>query len=145
MFERSDERWPIDLTIFAVLSAMWSVVLVIRAFFQETLLLADPLQAVIGGTVFYGADARWVLLVEAAIFWAFGMGILARRKWALLLALGYMIQVVLSHFVFVLAHLSGQSVIHVRRAALEGPSMVLIALYLWICSSELIFRRAAGN
>ncbi len=141
MSDDSNSRWPADLRIFGLLAALWAVLLVLRALFQEDVLLTDPLEAVIAGLKFHGQNARVVLLLEAAVFWAFGMGIVARRRWGLLLALGYMFEVVLSHLVFIVTHLNDPpELIHVRRAAIEGPSVVLIALYLWIRSNELIFR-----
>ena len=133
--------WPGDLRIFGMLAALWAVLLVVRALFQEDVLLTNPLEAVIAGLKFHGQNARVVLLLEAAVFWSAGMGIVAERRWALLLALGYMFEVVLSHLVFITAHLSDRAELaHVRRAAIEGPSVVLIALYLWIRSNDLIFR-----
>jgi hypothetical protein len=137
----SNQRWPIDLRIFGAAALLWAVMVVLRVFFQEDVLPADPLEAVIAGLKFHGENARIVLLLEAAVFWSFGIGIIAERKWGLLLALGYMSEVVVSHLVFVIAHLDDSpELIHVRRAAIEGPPMVLIALYLWIRSNELIFR-----
>jgi hypothetical protein len=137
----SNSRWPADLRFFGMLAALWAVLLVLRAFFQEDVLVADQLEAVIAGLKFHGQNARVVLLLEAAVFWSFGMGIVAERKWGLLLALGYMFEVVLSHLVFIVWHLDDRpELLHVRRAAIEGPSVVLIALYLWIRSNDLIFR-----
>jgi hypothetical protein len=141
MSEESSQRWPIDLKIFGMVAVLWSVLLVLRAFFQEQVFVSDPLEAVIAGLKFHGHNAQIVLLLEAAVFWAFGVGIIAERKWGLLLALGYIFEVVLSHLVFVIAHLDSRpELVHVRRAAIEGPSVVLIALYLWIRSNDLIFR-----
>ncbi len=141
MADESSQRWPADLRIFGAVAVLWSVLLVLRVFFQEDVLMGDPLEAVIAGLKFHGESARIVLLLEAAVFWSFGVGIIAERSWGLLLALGYMFEVVLSHLVFVIAHLDDRpEMIHVRRAAIEGPSVVLIALYLWIRSNDLIFR-----
>jgi hypothetical protein len=141
MPDESNQRWPIDLRVFGMLAGLWALLLVMRALFQEDVLLTDPLEAVIAGLKFHGQNARIVLLLEAAIFWSFGMGIVAERRWALVLALGYMFEVVLSHLVFIAGHLNDRpELMHVRRAAIEGPSVVLIALYLWIRSNDLIFR-----
>ncbi|HEY6394850.1 MAG TPA: hypothetical protein VIX12_05485 [Candidatus Binataceae bacterium] len=103
---------------------------------------AAPMQAVVGGMKFFGDQARIVLTVQAVFFLTFALGIVARRRWGLLLALFYMAEVVLSHLVFILVYFTypGES-FHVRMAAVEGPSMVLITLYLWIRSKDLIFKR----
>jgi hypothetical protein len=135
------ERWPLDLKIFAALCIAWAAVLAIRVLLQPGLGRAgDMIQAVIFGYKFYGLPARVVLIVQASIYASFGLGILAQRRWALVLALAYMLEVIASHFVFVIANMDvpGQE-IHVKIASAEGPVMVLIALYLWIRGRDLLF------
>jgi len=81
-----------------------------------------------------------VLIVEAGIFGVMAIGVFAHRRWGLLLALCYMVQVVMSHLAFSIAYLPIRSEwINVRVVASEGPMMVLITLYLWIRACDLIF------
>ncbi len=68
------------------------------------------------------------------------IGVFAHRRWGLLLALCYMVQVVMSHLAFAIAYLPIQSEwIAVRSVASQGPMLVLITLYLWIRACDLIF------
>ncbi len=140
--EYAATAWPRDLKIFALCSALWGLGLVARILYAGGLLDFMPdtrLQAVIGGLKFYGETARIVLVMQAAIFIAFATAILAERRWGLVLALGYMVEVVASHLAFVIGYMDdpAQSV-HVRTAALQGPVAVLILLYLWIRSRDLL-------
>jgi hypothetical protein len=137
----SDSPWPIDLRIFATLAGVWAICLLISAYFHagdES--YGSPLQAIFAGTRFEDAQARVVLMVEAGIFGAISFGILARRRWGLLLALFFMCEVVLSHLTFVIAYMPIRSEWRsVKSVAMQGPTLVLITLYLWIRSTELIF------
>ena len=73
------------------------------------------------------------------------IGVLARRRWGLLLALCFMVQVVMSNLAFVIAYLPIRSEwMSVRLAASEGPMMVMITLYLWIRATDLIFDAPAS-
>jgi hypothetical protein len=68
------------------------------------------------------------------------IGIFARQRWALLLALVYMAEVVASHLAFVIAYLPFRlEWMSVRATALQGPMMVMITLYLWIRAHDFIF------
>ena len=133
--------WPFDLWVFAILAGIWALLLVANAFEHVTeIVVVDPVETIFAGGRFNGDDARLVLMVEAGIFAAMAIGIFARRRWGLLLALCYMVQVVMSHLAFVIAYLP----IHaewrnVRTVASQGPMMVLITLYLWIRACDLIF------
>jgi len=144
---RRNSRWPIDLRVFGFLAALWALYLAWEVFSRVTLGAdAEPLRAMIAGKLFYGEQARIVLLVQAGIFWTIAVGMLAGRRWSLALALLYMLQAILSHLVFIVAYLNNRIESHnVRIAAYEGPTIVLIALYLWIRSSDLIFPRASGS
>jgi hypothetical protein len=135
------QSWPSDLTLFAVLAAVWSLTLFVRALSPLPLgYLGDPMQAVMAGIKFRGGEARIVTVVHAALVAVFAGGMLARRRWGVVLALFYMVEVVLSHLVFILAYLDVRSEsVHVRMAAFEGPTLVLILLYLWIRSRDLLF------
>lgn len=133
--------WPFDLRVFAILAGLWALLLAANAFVHVgEIVVVDPIETIFAGVRFNGDDARLVLIVEAGIFAAMAIGIFARRRWALLLALCYMVQVVMSHLAFVIAYLP----IHaewrnVRTVASQGPMMVLITLYLWIRACDLIF------
>ena len=135
------QDWPLDLRLFGIASAFWSAYLAARALLHDpSLELAVPLQAVIGGIKFYGDEARIVLLVEAAVFLAIAIGILACKRWGLVLAMAYLVEVVMSHLIFIVAYFNiREELWHVRAAAIEGPTIVLLALYLWIRSNRLLF------
>jgi hypothetical protein len=134
------KRLPIDLKVFATLSACWSLLLLLRAFTVANEYIAQPLQAVIGGVTYYGPDAHLVLALDGSVFGLIAYGIFRRRRWSLILAFAYMAQVVLSHFIFIFANLGDFTQSNnVARAAREGPPIVLVTLYLWIRSKDLIF------
>lgn len=123
------------------MAGLWAMCLALRAFVHiGDLNLVDPIETIFAGVRFDGDAARVVMLVEAGIFAAIAIGVFARRRWGLLLALCYMAQVVMSHLAFVIAYLPIRSEwMNVRVVASQGPMMVLIALYLWIRACDLIF------
>lgn len=136
--------WPRDLKIFALVSAAWAAGLTVRILMRDASYYAPdtPLQAVIGGMKFFGPTARVVLLVQATIFAAFAIGIVAERKWGLVLALFYMTEVVMSHLIFMLAYMGDMTEsASLRVAGAEGAGAVLVLLYLWIRSRDLLFDR----
>lgn len=136
-------QWPIDLRVCGFLSACWAIYLVRNVFFADPMIeAAEPIHALVGGILFYGDQARIVMLIEAGIFWAIAVGLLLSRRWGLVLALIYMTEVVMSHLVFVVAYLEVRPEwYHVHLAANEGPFVVLLTLYLWIRACDLIFVR----
>jgi hypothetical protein len=138
---RSQAAWPLDLRIFAALALMWALCLVLSAFAHVGEFdVVDPVETIFAGVRFNGDPARLVLIVEAGIFAAMAIGIFAQRRWGLLLALCYMVQVVMSHLAFVIAYLPIRSEwMNVRAVASQGPMVVLITLYLWIRACDLIF------
>src|SRR5271170_1536121 len=133
--------WPFDLRVFAVLSGLWALCLVLSATVNlGEFTVVDPIVTTLAGVRFKGDDARIVLLVQAGIFAAIAYGVFWHRRWGLLLALCYMVQVVMSHLAFVIAYMQMPSEwMNVRAVASRGPMMVLIALYLWIRACDLIF------
>jgi len=133
--------WPFDLRVFAALAGLWALCLAISAFVHVgDINLADPIETIFAGVRFDGEDARLVLVVEAGIFAVIALGVFAGRRWGLLLALCYMVEVVMSHLAFVIAYLPIQSEwMNVRVVASQGPMMVLITLYLWIRACDLVF------
>ena len=140
-------RWPFDLRIFAIMAGIWAICLVMRAFVNVgDYEVFDPLRVVFGGVRFDGDAARIVLIVEAGIFASVAIGIFAEQRWGLLLALCFMAQVVMSHLAFVIAYLPIRSEwMTVRATAMQGPTIVLITLYLWIRASDLIFDAPASS
>ena len=139
--DRARIVWPFDLSVFAAMAGLWALCLTLSALVHiGEIGVVDPVETIFAGVRFNGDDARVVLIVEAAIFAAMSIGIFARRRWGLLLALCCMVQVVMSHLAFVIAYLPMKSEWHnVRSVASQGPMMVLITLYLWIRSCDLIF------
>ena len=104
--------WPFDLRVFAVVAGLWSLCLAISALIPVPIAdveLVDPIETIFAGVRFAGYDARVVLMVEAGIFAAIAVGILLHRRWGLLLALCYMVEVVMSHLAFVIAYLPVRS------------------------------------
>ena len=139
-------RWPLDLKIYGALNGIWGLGLMFRLIVQNPFVQpGESIQAVIGGIKFYGSEARGVLLTQAVIYLLIANGIIQQRRWGLIAALLYVAQVVAAHLLFVIwyAGVPGQE-IHVKIASFEGPAMVLILLYLWMRSRELLRRRAAG-
>ncbi len=139
-------RWPLDLKIYGAFNGIWGLGLLFRLIVQNPFVRpGDSIQAVIGGIKFYGGEARAVLLIQSVIYLLIANGIIQQRRWGLVAALLYAAQVVAAHLLFVIwnAGVPGQE-IHVKIAALEGPAMVLILLYLWIRSRGLLRGRAPG-
>ena len=139
----SQAVWPFDLRVFAVIAGLWSLCLATSALIPVPIAdveLVDPIETIFAGVRFAGYDARVVLIVQAGIFAAIAVGVLFHRRWGLLLALFYMVEVVMSHLAFVIAYLPIHSEWeNVRAVASQGPMMVLITLYLWIRAYDLIF------
>ena len=123
------------------MAALWALCLAVSAFVQiGDIDIVDPVETIFAGVRFNGYDARLVLIVESGIFAAMAIGIFAHRRWGLLLALCYMVEVVMSHLAFVIAYLPHRAEwMNVRTVASQGPMMVLITLYLWIRACDLIF------
>lgn len=138
---RPQVKWPFDLRVFAVMSALWAACLAVSTFVHVgEMEVVDPVETIFAGVRFSGDDARLVLIVEAGIFAMIALGVFTHRRWGLLLALCYMVEVVMSHLAFVVAYLPIQSEwMHVRAVASEGPIVVLVTLYLWIRACDLIF------
>jgi hypothetical protein len=135
--------WPFDLRVFAIVAGLWSLCLAISALIPVPVAdidLVDPVETIFAGVRFAGYDARVVLIVQAGIFAAIAVGIFFHRRWGLLLALWYMVEVVMSHLAFVIAYMPIHSEWeNVRAVASQGPMVVLITLYLWIRGYDLIF------
>jgi hypothetical protein len=139
--EQAQTAWPVDLKVFAALAALWALCLVASAIVHAgEIVVSDPVETIFAGMRFDGDDARLVLIVEAGIFAAIAIGVFSRRRWGLLLAFCYMVQVVMSHLAFAVAYLPFPTEwANVRATAAQGPMMVLITLYLWIRACDLIF------
>jgi hypothetical protein len=131
-------RWPRDLQIFAGLCVVWSAFLLARALFDLSA-GGVPIEDVIFGVKFHGGQARVTMALQAVVIAAFGIGILMRRSWGLILGLLYMAQVVAGHAIFIISNLGVESQhIHVKIASLESPIVLLIALYLWYRARPLL-------
>lgn len=141
MSDQATDRWPRDLKLFALLCALWAAGLIARLLIDDTMDLSGvPLESVIGGMKFYSSGARAVTLVQAAVFFAVAIGIAWERKYGLALALLYLAQAVMSHLIFMLAYMDDLTQLSkVKDAAAGGMISVLILLYVWIRSRELLF------
>jgi hypothetical protein len=97
-------------------------------------LVAGPgvqIEDVIFGVKFYGNEARVTMALQAIIIGSFGIGILMRQRWGVILALLYMAQVVAGHVIFITSNLGVESQRpHVKIAAAESPVILFIALYV---------------
>ncbi len=133
--------WPLDLRVFGAIALVWSFYLVWTAVIGDPFAsYIAPVRALIGGSVFYGSQAQIVLLVEAGVFWVMAVGMITGRRWSLLLGLFYMAETVVSYLIFIIAYMDTRAEwTHVQTAARIGPSLVLVTLYLWIRSRDLIF------
>jgi hypothetical protein len=144
MKTESQRKWPLDLRICGWLLAAWAFCLMIRAMVHVTQEgLFDPAQTIFIGKRFFGRDAQVLLYIESVIYAVIAAGMIARRRWAVVMALMFIIQVIASHLIFALAFVGDPVMsMSVRAAAMQGPSIVLIALYLWIRVSDLSIVRA---
>ena len=140
-------QWPIDLRVCGIFAALWAFYLARCALTGDPMIEAAlPIHAIAGGLLFYGQEARVVMLAEAGFYWAIAVGLIAARRWGLVLALFYMVEVVMSHLVFIVAYLDNRAEwYHVHLAANEGPFVVLLTLYLWIRAYDLIFSPASHS
>jgi hypothetical protein len=143
---KENHPWPVDLRVFGALALFWSMYLVWRAVIGDPFgSYIAPARALIGGNVFYGSQAQIVLLIEAGVFWVIAVGMMTGRRWSLLLSLFYMAETVVSYLIFIIAYMDTRAEwSHVQIAARQGPTLVLITLYLWIRSRDLIFDRDAA-
>lgn len=131
-------QWPRELRIFASLCVAWGILLFFRVIFMSS---SERFQDVLLGVKFYGANARLTMTIQAVIFLAFGIAILARLRWGLVLGLLYFAQVVIGHVIFIARniHVSDQAV-HVKIASIEGPVTLLILIYLWMRARPMLRR-----
>ncbi len=141
MAASKESPWPLDLRVFGALAMIWSFYLVWTAVIGDPFAsYIAPARALIGGNVFYGSQAQIALLVEAGVFWVMAIGMITGRRWSLLLGLFYMAETVVSYLIFIIAYMDTRAEwVHVQSAARLGPSLVLVTLYLWIRSRDLIF------
>jgi hypothetical protein len=132
--------WPRDLKVFALLSALWAASLTARIVARDVAYFPDaPLQALFLGFEFDGLSARFVIIAEAAVFFVVAIGIAAERKSGLVLALIYLLEVVVGELNFMLMYMGDLSQGHnIRVAGVAGIISVLILLYLWIRSRDLL-------
>jgi hypothetical protein len=138
-------RWHRDLLVFAALCTLWSALLIFRVVTRDPFSSqASPFQDVFLGVKFYGHSAHITMTIQAAVFAAFGIGILLHQRWGLILALFYFAEVVLSHIIFFVSNLNVPSqAVHVKITAVEGPIVLVILFYLWIRSRPLLVHTLA--
>jgi hypothetical protein len=133
-------RWHRDLLVFATLCTLWSAFLIFRLVIRDPMSSQGlPFQDVFLGVKFYGRAARLTMTIQAIAFAAFGIGILLHQRWALILALLYYAEVVLSHIIFFATNFNVPSqAVHVKITAIETPIVFAILLYVWIRSRPLL-------
>lgn len=141
--KRSNKRppWPRDLKVIVWFSALWAASLAARIVIRDVAYYPDaPLEALFLGFRFDGSSARFVLFAEGLMFFAVAFGVATEKKWGLVLALLYMLQVVIGELNFMMMFMSDLSQgRNVRVAGLVGIASVLILLYLWIRVRDLLF------
>jgi hypothetical protein len=82
-------------------------------------------QDVFLGVKFYGRAAQLTMTIQAAVFAAFGIGFLLHKRWALIVALLYFVEVVISHMIFFATNYNVPSqAVHVKITAIETPNCV---------------------
>ena len=120
-------RWPRDLKFFALIAALWAAALTGKMVLRDVTEYS-PLQveAVMFGIKFDGYPAHLVVAVQAMAIFSLAIGLAAERRWGLLLAFGYLLEVVLSNFIFMLTYMGdiGQGS-NVRGAGLIGISSMM--------------------
>ena len=136
-----DLKWRRDLLIFGRLCTFWAAVLILRVLTGDPLKPpTEPFQDVFLGVKFFGPTAEMTMIAQAVIYAIFGIGILMRQRWALIVALLYFVQVVIGHVIFFVTnlHVPAQAV-HVKITAIGAPFMFVLLLYLWLRSRPLLF------
>jgi len=133
-------RWPRDLKVFALLTAIWAAWLTARIVMRDVTYYAQaPIEAVLLGMKFDGFSARLVLAGQATAAATLALGLAAERRWGLAFALACMLEVVVSNLIFMMTYMDviaeGRNV---RLAGLVGIVAVLILLYLWIRARDLL-------
>jgi hypothetical protein len=134
-------RWPRDLKVFALLAALWAAALTARIVIRDVTHYSQmPLEAVLFGMKFDGYPARLVLVAQAMAASTLALGLAAERRWGLLLALVYMLEVVVSNLIFMMTYMDDLAQgRNVRLAGLVGIVSVVILLYLWIRGRDLLW------
>jgi hypothetical protein len=133
-------RWPRDLKVFAMLAALWAAGLIARIVMRDVTYHSQiPLEAILLGMKFDGFPARLVLVGQAMAISTMALGLAAERRWGLLLALIYMLEVVVSNLIFMMTYMDDLAQgRNVRISGLVGIVSVVIFLYLWIRARDLL-------
>jgi len=134
-------RWPRDLKIFALLAALWAAALTGRIVIRDVVDYSPvQLEAVVFGMKFDGYPAHLVLAAQATAVFILALGLAAERRWGLLLAFGYLVEVVVSNLIFMTTYMNDLAQgSNVRIAGLAGVIAVLCLLYLWIRARNFLF------
>jgi hypothetical protein len=135
-------HWPRDLKFFALLAALWAAALTGKIVIRDVAYFSPiELEAVLLGIKFEGYPAHLVLAGQAMATFTLAIGLAAERRWGLVLAFAYMLEIVISNLIFMLTYMGdiGQGS-RVRLAGLAGIIAVLCLLYLWIRARNLLYR-----
>jgi hypothetical protein len=134
-------RWPRDLKLFALLTAIWAAWLTARIVMRDVTYYAQgPIEAVLLGMKFDGFSARLVLAAQAIAAATLALGLAAERKWGLRFALACVLEVVVSNLIFMTVYMDDIAEGgRVRLSGMVGIAAVLVLLYLWIRARELLF------
>ena len=145
MNDDSGNRWPLDLRVFGALCLLWAVLLFLRAVSGAQPGSTEPFQDVIFGVKLYGNPARLAMALQALMFVAFSIGIIARRRWGLVLARIYWVYVGLSQILFMAIYFHDDSQRgHVRNAEVLLPVMLVIFFYIWFRTRPLLRVRSVS-
>jgi hypothetical protein len=133
-------RWPRDLKIFALLAALWAAGLTARIVVRDVAYYQTPLEAILLGMRFDGVPARLALIIQAMAASAVAIGLASERRWGLVLALIYTLEVVAGSLIFMTTYMGDLAEgRNVRLSGLVGILSVMILLYLWIRARDLLF------
>jgi hypothetical protein len=134
-------RWPRDLKMFALLAALWAAALIARIVIHDVTYHSQiALEAILLGMKFDAFPARLVLVGQAMVASTLAIGLAAERRWGLLLALIYMLEVVASNLIFMMTYMDDLAQgRNVRLAGFVGIVSVVILLYLWIRGHDLLW------
>jgi len=140
-------RWPRDLKWFALFLGAWAVALTGRIVLRDVAVYSPlQLEAVLFGMKFDAYSAHMVLALRAMTMFTIALGIAAERRWGLLIAFGYLLEVVMSNLIFMMTYMNdvGEGS-NVRSAGIVGILAVLGLLYLWIRARDLLVIDTLGS
>jgi hypothetical protein len=135
----SQRSWPRDLKLFGALCTLWAALLIVRVVAGPFSSHSQTFQDVFLGIKFFDGTAQITMTIQAVIYAAFGIGIVLRRRWGVMLGLVYFVEVVIGHIIFFYRNVNVPSeAIHVKITAIGVPIMGGILLYLWFRGRPLL-------